>query len=269
MSHILETMLTKTTALRHQSGSTRRLGALAIESYPTRSAMGAASAEAIAAELRDRLARQAGVRMVFAAAPSQSEVLAALCAAPGIDWTRVTAFHMDEYIGLPPGAPERFAVWLDQHVFRQLPFAEVHRIVPEPDPAAAARAYAEALDAAPIDVVCLGFGVNGHIAFNDPPVADFHDPETVKVVTLDAASRHQQVHDGCFPQLDDVPIEALTLTIPALLSGNGLFCIVPGPTKRDAVRATLRGPISTACPASILRQHPSCTLYLDEASYPR
>ncbi|HTN61417.1 MAG TPA: 6-phosphogluconolactonase [Devosia sp.] len=260
--------MTKTTALRHVSGSTRQLGALTIESYDSRSAMGAASADAIAAELRTRLARQAGVRMIFAAAPSQSEALEALCAAPGIDWSRVTAFHMDEYIGLPPGAPERFAVWLDRHVFDKLPFAAVHRVVPEPDPEAAARAYAVALNAAPIDVVCLGIGVNGHIAFNDPPVADFNDPLDVKVAMLDEVCRRQQVDDDCFARFEDVPERAITLTIPRLLRADRLFCVVPGAVKREAVRQTLYGPLTTACPASALRQHGNCTLYLDAESDP-
>lgn len=261
-------MLTETNALRPVSVSTRQIGAMRVETYDSRSALGAASADAIATELRARLARQAGVRMIFAAAPSQSEALAALCAAPGIDWSRVTAFHMDEYIGLPPGAPERFAVWLDRHVFGQVPFAAVHRIVPEPDPEAAARAYAEALNAAPIDVVCLGIGVNGHIAFNDPPVADFADPLDVKVAILDDVCRRQQVDDDCFARFEDVPEQAITLTIPRLLRAERLFCVVPGQSKREAVRQALYGPVSTACPASILRQHSNCTLYLDAESDP-
>jgi glucosamine-6-phosphate deaminase len=206
--------------------------------------------------------------VIFAAAPSQSEVLAALCAAPGIAWERVTAFHMDEYIGLPPGAPERFAAWLDRHVFDHVPFAAVHHIVPEPDPLDAARAYAEKLNAAPIDLVCLGIGVNGHIAFNDPPTADFEDPLDVKVTALDDVCRRQQVDDDCFSSLEDVPKQAITLTIPRLLRADRLFCVVPGAVKRAAVWQTLYGPLTTACPASILRRHPNCTLYLDAESDP-
>jgi glucosamine-6-phosphate deaminase len=206
--------------------------------------------------------------MIFAAAPSQGEMLAALREAPGIDWRRVTAFHMDEYIGLPPGAPERFASWLDAQIFGRLPFASVHRIVPEPDPEAAAAAYAEKLAQAPIDIVCLGIGVNGHIAFNDPPVADFEDPLDVKVVRLDAECRQQQVDDECFARLEDVPAEAITLTIPRLLRAEQLFCMVPGRLKRKAVREALHGPVTTACPASILRQHADCILYLDPESDP-
>lgn len=238
-----------------------------VESYRSRADMAAASAGAVADALRLLLARQPAVRMIFAAAPSQAEMLAALAVAPDIDWRRVTAFHMDEYVGLPSAAPERFATWLDRHLFERIPFGAVHRIVPEPDPARTARDYAAALATAPIDIVCLGIGVNGHIAFNDPPVADFDDPEDVKIVTLDAVCRQQQVDDECFARLEDVPETALTLTIPRLLRAGRLFCVVPGAAKRDAVRETLYGPVTTACPASILRQT-DCILYLDAESDP-
>ncbi|MGB3336980.1 MAG: 6-phosphogluconolactonase [Devosia sp.] len=230
--------------------------------------MGEAAAQDIADALRMALARQQEVRMVFAAAPSQAQMLAALCAASGIDWTRVSAFHMDEYIGLSPEAPARFAKWLDGNLFDRLPFAQVHRLVPEPDPVAAAQAYAQLLAAAPIDFVCLGIGVNGHIAFNDPPVADFADPLDVKVVALDEQCRQQQVDDECFARFDDVPEQAITLTVPRLMRAGRLFCVVPGQLKRDAVRAALYGPMSAECPASVLREHPNCSLYLDAESDP-
>jgi glucosamine-6-phosphate deaminase len=229
--------------------------------------MGAAAAVAVADAVRSRLARQDSVRMIFAAAPSQAEMLDELWRQPGIDWRRVTAFHMDEYIGLAAGAPQRFAAWLDRHLFTRLPFAAVHRIVPEPDPAEAARAYAGMLAAAPVDLVCLGIGVNGHIAFNDPPVADFADPLDVKLVPLDELCRRQQVDDDCFARLEDVPHTAITLTVPRLLRADRLFCVVPGAAKRAAVRAALYGPVTTQCPASILRQA-NCTLYLDSESDP-
>ncbi|MBD8064551.1 glucosamine-6-phosphate deaminase [Devosia sp. PTR5] len=230
--------------------------------------MGAAAAQDIANALRAALSRQPNVRMVFAAAPSQAQMLEALCAADGIDWGRVTAFHMDEYIGLPPEAPQRFANWLDQNLFERVPFGQVHRIVPGADPDTAAASYAQLLAEAPIDFICLGIGVNGHIAFNDPPVADFSDPLDVKVVMLDAQCRQQQVDDDCFASFEDVPRQAITLTVPRLLRAGRLFCVVPGQFKRNAVQATLHGPVSTECPASILRQHPDCTLYLDRESDP-
>lgn len=230
--------------------------------------MGAAAATDVAAALAERLARQPEARVVFAAAPSQADMLKALCAKPGIDWSRVTAFHMDEYIGLSPASPARFANWLDEHVFGRLPFAAVHRLTPEPDAAAEARRYSDLLNEAPVDFVCLGIGVNGHIAFNDPPVADFSDPLDVKIVELDDICRRQQVDDECFPDLPSVPREAITLTVPRLLRADRLFCVVPGAVKRDAVSKTLYGQLTTECPASILRTHPACTLYIDKDSDP-
>ena len=247
---------------------TAQVDRLAVRSYATRADMGAAAAVAIAEALRRRLATQAAVRMIFAAAPSQSEALAALIAAPGIDWRRVTAFHMDEYIGLAPQAPQRFARWLDAAIFTRLPFAAVHRLTPEPDPDAEAERYAGLLAEAPIDIVCLGIGVNGHIAFNDPPVADFADPRDVKIVDLDETCRQQQVDDDCFASLAEVPRRALTLTVPRLMRAGEMICVVPGRLKRAAVAATLEGPVGTACPASILRRHPAATLYLDQESDP-
>ncbi len=246
----------------------RRIEHLDVRSFSTRAAMGSAAALDIAAAMRDRIALSGAVRMVFAAAPSQAEMLEALVAMPDLPWDRVTAFHMDEYVGLAPGAPQRFASWLGTHLFDRVTCGAVHRIEPDPDPAIEARRYAALLAAAPIDIVCLGIGVNGHIAFNDPPVADFDDPEDVKIVELDAICRQQQVDDGCFPSLAAVPRSAITLTVPRLLRAERLFCVVPGPMKRAAVAMTLSGPITTDCPASILRRHPDCILYLDRDSDP-
>lgn len=246
----------------------RRVGDLQVLCCADRAALGLAAGAQAAEVLRAALARKAMARIVLAAAPSQSETLAALVTAPGIAWDRVTAFHMDDYIGLAPDAPERFASWLAARVFDRVPLAQVHRLTPDPDPAEAARRYAAALAAAPIDLVILGIGENGHLAFNDPPVARFDDLEDVRIVDLDAACRQQQVNDGCFPRLDDVPRQALTLTIPRLLRADRLICVVPGRAKRAAVAAALHGPLSTDCPASILRAQPHCTLYLDPDSDP-
>jgi len=250
------------------SPSQRRVDQLLVKSYATRQDMGAAAASEIAAELRRLLAAQPAVRMIFASAPSQSDVLGALVRAEGIDWSRITAFHMDEYIGLPKAAPQRFANWLDDYVFGKVPLAAVHRIDPGADPVVTARDYAQRLGEAPIDIVQLGIGVNGHIAFNDPPVADFADPLDVKVVTLDLECRQQQVDDDCFAALVDVPAQAITLTVPRLLRANKLFCMVPTRAKRAAVDAALNGPISESCPASVLRRHPDCIVYLDADSDP-
>lgn len=233
---------------------------LAIHVAGSRQEMGERAAADIAREIRSRLEQQLDVRMIFAAAPSQSETLNALCEHGDVDWRRVTAFHMDEYLGLTADARQRFGIWLRRAIFDRLPFGAVHLM--EPDSARAAEEYAAKLNAAPIDIVCCGIGVNGHLAFNDPP-ADFDDPLTVKVVELDGDCRKQQVDDGCFDTLDDVPAQALTVTVPALMVAEAIFCTVPGTHKREAVRRMLNGPIEEMCPASALRRHPRCVMYLD------
>lgn len=231
----------------------------------SRAEMGRKAACDIAAELRMRLGIRAGVRIIFAAAPSQSEMLAALVREPDGDWTRVTAFHMDEYLGLERNAPQRFSLWLRRALFDHLPFAQVHLIEPGQDLDRVADDYARALAEDAIDLVCLGIGVNGHLAFNDPP-ADFNDPKDIKIVTLDDRCRRQQVEEGCFANLNDVPLCALTLTIPRLLSADRLFCCAPGRLKTEAVRGTIHDPVSPECLSTALRTHGDCSLYLDRES---
>jgi glucosamine-6-phosphate deaminase len=159
-------------------------------------------------------------------------------------------------------------MWLRGAVLDRLPFRAVHLIEPDEDAEHAAAEYAALLAEAPIDLVCLGIGQNGHLAFNDPPVADFADPLSVKVVDLDDACRQQQVDDQCFPTFEDVPERAVTVTVPRLLAADRLFCVVPGAAKRTAVERALTAPISTAHPATALRTHPDVTLYLDRESAP-
>ena len=227
--------------------------------------MGDAAGKAVEAKILELLNWQGEVRMVFAAAPSQNDLLSYLRHSKSIRWNMVVAFHMDEYVGLPAGAPQLFSSYLKTHLFEHVKLKEVHFIDGNGGEKEMQK-YAALLEEKPIDIVCLGIGENGHIAFNDPPVADFEDPRTVKEVELDHACRQQQVNDGCFPRIEDVPSHAITLTIPALMAGQQLYCVVPGKTKRQAVAATLTGPLSTDCPATILRKHPNCTLYLDEDS---
>jgi glucosamine-6-phosphate deaminase len=237
---------------------------LKIAIYPERSAMGQAAAAAVAERIRALAARQDAIRMIFAAAPSQNEFLQALVETDGLPWAKVTAFHMDEYIGLAPGAPQRFGEFLRTRLFDRVPFGRIHYLNPAAGEAAQECArYASLLAAAPIDIICMGIGENGHIAFNDPPVADFNDPRAVKVVDLDPVCRQQQVNDSCFASLNEVPKQAVTLTVPTLAAGKSLFIIVPGTTKSKAVHDTLLGEIGTPCPASILRTHPDAVLYLD------
>jgi glucosamine-6-phosphate deaminase len=226
--------------------------------------MGASAAEDIKARILSLLAEKDTVNMIFAAAPSQNEVLAALAADGDIPWERINAFHMDEYIGLPAGAPQAFGEFLKAHIFGLVPFGSVSLLdVTAADPEAECDRYAALLRDYPADIVVMGIGENGHIAFNDPPVADFSDPKAVKAVALDEVCRNQQVHDGCFARLDDVPTTAITLTVPTLFAGKHLFCIVPASTKARAVYATLCGDIGESCPATILRRHGSAVLYLD------
>lgn len=239
-----------------------------VRPHDTRRQMADAAGADIAAHLRDLLARQDRVRMLFAAAPSQELMLAALAQAPSIAWNRIEAFHMDEYIGLAPDDPARFGLWIRRHFFDRVPLADFHILDAGGDAEQASVRYAGLLAAAPIDIVCLGIGVNGHIAFNDPPVADFADPQDVKVVTLDAECRQQQVDEECFASLDLVPTQAMTVTVPRIMAADRLFAVVPGAIKREAVSRALTGPITTECPASILRTHPNCTLYLDRESNP-
>jgi glucosamine-6-phosphate deaminase len=231
----------------------------------SRSELGRLAARDIGEALREGLRRKAHLRLILAAAPSQSEMLATLRREPNIDWKRITAFHMDEYIGLSEDAPQRFANWLEREFIHHLPSVRFEPIDPGSNPARACERYADLLAEAPIDFVLLGIGTNGHLAFNDPP-ADLGDPLPVKVVTLDRMCREQQVLDGCFTALNEVPQQAITLTIPTLLSGHELFCCVPGNHKRAAVQAALESPISGDCPATALRTHPRCALYLDEES---
>ncbi len=231
---------------------------------PDRSTLGRAAAHQIRDILQEALTRQDRARVIFAAAPSQSETLAELVAAGDIDWRRIEAFHMDEYIGLAPDHPAGFANWLDAHLFTLVPLAAVHRIVPGDDPAGAAAEYAALIDAAPIDLVVCGIGETGHIAFNDPHVADFHDPLTVKIVDLDLQSRQQQVDEDCFSRLDEVPERALSVTIPPFMRARSVVCVVSGAHKRAAVTATITGPVTTQCPASILTTRPHVHFYFDQ-----
>ena len=229
--------------------------------------MGQAAANDIAAKIKECLSKKDEISMIFAAAPSQNEVLASLVADKSIDWTRVNAYHMDEYLGLDASAPQRFGNFLSDHIFSLVPFKSVNYIGSDaPDVEGECQRYGDMLKAAKVDIVVMGIGENGHIAFNDPPVADFNDQKKVKPVKLDEICRQQQVNDGCFATINDVPKMAITLTCPTLFSGDYLFCIVPAPTKANAVKATVCGEIGEACPATILRRHSNAILYLDPDS---
>jgi glucosamine-6-phosphate deaminase len=229
--------------------------------------MGAAAAAAVAAELRGLLTSRGRAVGIFASAPSQNEFLAALTREPGIDWPRVKGFHLDEYTGMDEGAPQSFRRFLIERLMRKVEFGEFQGLRGEAeDPGAECARYARMLEADPPDFAVLGVGENGHLAFIDPPFCDFDEPEAVKVVELDEVCRAQQVNDGAFGSIEEVPRNALSLTIPTIMARPKLFAVVPGPAKREAVRAAVEGPVETACPASILRNHPDAHLYLDRDS---
>ena len=235
--------------------------------FDTRAEGGALAAREGADVIRDLLSKQDKVNIIFAAAPSQNDTLSALLAEEGIDWSRVRAFHMDEYVGFGRECPQSFGTYLYDHVFGKLPFGEVYYINgAAEDPEEECRRYSELLTTYPTDIVFLGIGENAHIAFNDPWIADFNDPALVKLVPLDEVCRNQQVHDGCFPTLDDVPTHAFSLTVPALVKAKHMFCTVPAATKADAVRAMLSGAVTIDCPASILTKHADARLYTDRAA---
>jgi glucosamine-6-phosphate deaminase len=240
---------------------------LSINIYNNRLEMGRAAAKAASEVIKKLIAGQKTVTMVFAAAPSQNEFLDALSCEPGIDWDKVTAFHMDEYIGLPETAPQKFAHYLKNRIFKKVNPGKVYYLNGNnPDPEEECARYGRLLKEYPLDIACIGIGENGHIAFNDPDVANFGDPKQVKVVNLEYASRRQQVHDGCFNTLAEVPVQALTMTIPQLMSARQVFCMVPGSLKNNAVKTAVNGEITSQCPASILRRHERAALYLDRDS---
>ena len=238
---------------------------LRVKIYSSRQAMGQGAADEAVAYVKELLAAQQEVNIIFAAAPSQNEFLAAV-AASDLDWSRINAFHMDEYIGLKEDAPQGFGNFLRRAIFDKVPLRSVSYLNGQIEPARACAEYAQKLAEKPVDVVFMGIGENGHIAFNDPHVADFNDPEVVKIVDLDEKCRQQQVNDGCFATIEDVPTHAMTLTIPALYRAKRLFCVVPAATKAWAVNETINGEVSEHCPASVMRRHENATLYVDSDS---
>ena len=241
---------------------------LKVSVFSSRAEMACTAAKETAQYLRELLAQQEKVFVIFASAPSQADYLAALIGEENIDWKRVHAFHMDEYVGIPQTDSHSFGNFLEKNVFEHVPISHIEYLRGDTDDIAAeCERYSELLRQQPIDIVLMGIGENGHIAFNDPPVADFHDKALVKLVELDEICRTQQVNDKCFPTLNDVPKTAMTLTVPMLMSAKRAFCMVPTVAKANAVKDTLTGEISEKCPASILRTHDNASLYLEPDSY--
>ncbi|WP_419034233.1 glucosamine-6-phosphate deaminase [Dysgonomonas gadei] len=239
---------------------------LTVKIYTTTKEMSVNAALDVSTQIKELLSRSEHINMIFAAAPSQSEFLKELVSYKDIDWGRINAFHLDEYINLSDDAPQRFGNFLKKEIFGLLPFRNIYYLDGNKPADEECIRYTALLENYPPDIVCLGIGENGHIAFNDPHVADFNDTEMVKAVTLDEMCRQQQVNDKCFVRIEDVPKQALTLTIPALLSAGYLYCIVPFKSKSQAVYNMINGDISEACPASILRTEDDVILYLDKDS---
>jgi len=238
---------------------------LKVRLFKNKAEMGKAAAFEVADRMKEMLRGKNMINMVFAAAPSQDSFLRFLIDVDGLDWNRVRAFHLDEYLGLPKKADQKFENYLKDHIFEKVNMGEIYYI-DDPNlnsPEQKCNRYEDLLEKYPVDIACLGIGENGHIAFNDPPVADFDDLQSVKVVELDSRCRQQQVNDGCFDTIQDVPKKAITMTIPEIMKARYIPCVVPGPTKREAVRCTLEGPINTQCPASVLRRHSDATLFID------
>jgi glucosamine-6-phosphate deaminase len=225
-----------------------------------------AAARDAAATIRAAVAARGVAHAMFATGNSQLRFVDALIGLADVPWPDVTVFHMDEYVGAGPEHPAGFQRWIRERIADRVPAAAVHYLEGLADPAEETARYARLLASHPLDLCCLGIGENGHLAFNDPPVADFHDPLAVKVVELDRACRQQQVGEGHFPNLGSVPTHAMTVTVPALLGAGAVLAVVPERRKAEAVRAALEGPISTACPASALRTAVRATLHLDAGS---
>ncbi|MGI5914875.1 MAG: 6-phosphogluconolactonase [Anaerolineae bacterium] len=238
---------------------------LRIEVYADRTAPERAAARDIVEYTRHLLQEQERVRMAFTAAPSQSEMLAALADAPDLDWGRIETLHTDEYVGLPENAPQRLGRFLRERLFdRVLPARVIYIDGAADDPVAECARYAALLAERPIDILCIGIGENGRMGFNAPHVADFEDPQAVQVVELGEGYRHQQAHDGAFATVDEVPTHAITLTMPTLLAARRICCLVSGATRADIVRRTLYDAVDEACPATALRRHKQAMLYIDD-----
>lgn len=238
---------------------------LQVNIYAGRPELGAAAAENLTARIAELLKTKEQVNIIFASAPSQNEFLAELLK-KDIQWGKINAFHMDEYIGLHPDASQGFGNFLKDRLFTHVTCHTINYLNGNIDPEEECKRYSELLIKYPTDIVCLGIGENTHLAFNDPHVADFNDPLIVKVVDLDQDCRVQQVNDGCFKTIDEVPTHALTITMPALFKSTYAIAIVPGKFKANAIDHTINSEISEKYPSTILRRHDHAILFIDEDS---
>ena len=244
-----------------------RAGEATVTVHQDPAALARAGADEAADVLRAAVAARGVAHAMFATGNSQLDFVRQLVqATPGVPWSETVVFHMDEYVGVGPDHPAGFQRWIRERITQPAGPKAAYYVEGLGDPGAECARYARLLRQFPLDLCCLGIGENGHLAFNDPPVADFSDPRDVKVVELDAACRAQQVNEGHFPGLDAVPSEAITVTIPALLRARRVLAIVPEARKARPVRDALLGPISTACPASALQTVPHVSVHLEPES---
>ena len=256
--------------IQNQESRTLTVDSLAVQVYNTKETMGEAAAEFVAGNIQSVLEEKEQVNLMLATGASQFAFLDAYKRIDFVDWSRITTFHLDEYIGIRSDHKASFRKYLHERIIDEVQPKEAYFLNGDaPDIAEEIKRYEQLLKSNPIDVACIGIGENGHIAFNDPPIADFEDPHLVKVVQLDNKSRQQQVGEGWFDSIDDVPRQALSLTIPAIMQSNVISCVVPDIRKAGAVYDALYGPVSTDCPASILRTHPNAVLFLDRNSASR
>lgn len=240
---------------------------LRIKVFSDRYALGAAAADDAAARINRIIEEKGEATVVFAAAPSQNELLSHLCERE-IDWTRVRAMHQDEYIGIDPSHPACFGNFMRRSIFEKKPFMATYCFQDiGGKPEETVLAYTRLVEKYPPDLIFLGVGENGHLAFNDPGEADFKDPYKIKIVELDEKSRAQQVNDGCFSALGEVPLRAYTMTMSLIMSIPQKIVCVPGIRKAEAVKALLSGPVSELCPASALKLCGGATMYLDSDSF--
>jgi len=247
--------------------SSFKLGTLAVEVYDDRKGLGQAAAALAANRLRDLARQHESLPVIFATGESQLATLHALAVIPDVPWNQIVGFRMDEYVGLPDDHPASFARYMRENLTSRVQLRCLYEIDgAEANAQKTCREYADLVRAHRPLLCLLGIGENGHLAFNDPGEGQFDDPLDVKVVTLDRPCRQQQVNEGWFSDIAEVPTKAITLTVPALFRVPELILSIPGPRKAQIVRRTLHDPISTACPATILRRHSNATLFLDRDS---
>lgn len=253
--------------MQNQQNRALKVDSLTVQVYSTKESMGEAAADFVARNIQSVIEEKGQVNLMLATGASQFAFLDALKNIDSLDWSKIITFHLDEYIGISPDHKASFRKYLHERIIDEVQPKEAYFLQGDAENIRKEiERYEKLLNNHPIDIACIGIGENGHIAFNDPPIADFNDPKSVKIVELDDKSRSQQVGEGWFDSIEDVPGQALSLTIPAIMDSMVISCVVPDSRKARAVHDALYGPVTTECPASVLRTHPNTILFLDENS---